>query len=113
MKTKSHTRESHTRESHTRNTHTRESRTRVIWDFKLWFGGRIWDLGFRTLVRGVGSGIPNFGSGGRIRDFKLWFGGSDPGFQTLVRWVGSGIVGVGSSGGKVGQIGKLAEIRRF
>ena len=74
MKTKSHT-----RESHTRNTHTRESRTRVIWDFKLWFGGRIWDLGFRTLVRGVGSGI----------------------------------VGVGSSGGKVGQIGKLAEIRRF
>ena len=74
MKTKSHT-----RESHTRNTHTRESRTRVIWDFKLWFGGRIWDLGFRTLVRGVGSGIPNFGSGGRIRDFKLWFGGSDPG----------------------------------
>ena len=74
--------------SHTRNTHTRESRTRVIWDFKLWFGGRIRASRTRdthtrnsrtreSRTRVIWDSELWFG--GRIRDFKLWFGGSDPG----------------------------------
>ena len=114
MKTKSHT-----RESHTRNTHTRESRTRVIWDFKLWFGGRIRASRTRDthtrnsrtresrtrVIRDselwFGGSDPGFRTlvrGVGSRDSKLWFGGSDPGFRTLVRGVGSGISNFGSVG---------------